>query len=58
MTSMFWTVFFVLINEEHVFLVFIIINIFLSSIFFSYIVFARLQLVDKKGGGNNHLLLY
>ena len=31
---MFWTVLFVLINEEHLFLVFIIMNIFLSSIFF------------------------
>ena len=55
---MFWIVLFVLINEKHLFLVYIIINIFLSSIFFSYIVFARLQLVDKKGGGNNHSLLY
>ena len=55
---MFWTILFVLINEEHLFLVFIIINFFLSSIFFSYIVFAGLQLVDKKDGGNNHLLLY
>ena len=54
---MLWTVVFVLINEEHLFLVFIIINIFLCF-FFAYIVFARLELVDKKGGGNIHLLLY
>ena len=54
---MFWSVFFVLINEEHLFLVYIIINILLSFVFFAYIVFARLQSVDKKGGGNNHLLL-
>ena len=55
---MLWTVVFVLINEEHLFLVFIIINIFFVFYFFSYIVFARLELVDKKGGGNIHLLLY
>ena len=30
---MFWSVFFVLINEEHLFLVYIIINILLSFVF-------------------------